>query len=74
MNFEQLASEALHLPDAERAQLIRRLVSSLERDADAFTPDEWLAEAQRRADELDNDPTIAVSAEAVMNKARKLVE
>lgn len=74
MNLQRIEDEALHLPKEERAQLIQRLVSSLESPSEEELRSDWLVEARRRAKELDNGSVQAVSSADVMRKARALVK
>ncbi|WP_416138236.1 addiction module protein [Halomonas sp. HK25] len=74
MDLQQLEDEALHLPKEERARLIQRLVLSLDSpSADELRAD-WLVEARRRAEELDNGSVQAVPGEDVLKKAREQLE
>jgi putative addiction module component (TIGR02574 family) len=59
MSVDQIASEALRLPEKERANLVSRLLRSL--PPVAFDDDEGVAEALRRDAELDADPTQAMT-------------
>jgi putative addiction module component (TIGR02574 family) len=59
MSVEQIAAEALRLPENERAGLASRLLRSL--PPVAFDDDEGVAEALRRDAELDADPTRAMT-------------
>jgi putative addiction module component (TIGR02574 family) len=59
MSADQIASEALRLPEKERASLASRLLQSL--PPVAFDDDEGVAEALRRDAELDADPTQAMT-------------
>jgi hypothetical protein len=59
MRVDQIAAEALRLPEKERAGLALRLLRSL--TPVAFDDDEGVAEALRRDAELDADPTQAMS-------------
>jgi putative addiction module component (TIGR02574 family) len=59
MSVDQIASEALRLPEKERANLASRLLRSL--PPVAFDDDEGVAEALRRDAELDADPTQAMT-------------
>lgn len=74
MDVRQIEDEALHLPKEERAALIQKLVLSL----DTPTPEElrqtWLAEAERRAKELDEGVVQAIPGEEVLRKARTLIK
>jgi len=73
MNAQQLESEALHLPLAERAHLAQKLILSL----DALTDDEieetWLIEAKRRAQEIDNGEVTPIPASETMKKVKALL-
>ena len=59
MSVEQIAAEALLLPEKERAGLAARLLRSL--PPVAFDEDEGVAEALRRDAELDADPSQAMT-------------
>lgn len=74
MNIEKIEDEALHLPKEERALLIQRLVLSLEAPSEEELRSDWLLEARRRADELDNGSVQAVPGDEVMSKARTLIK
>jgi putative addiction module component (TIGR02574 family) len=74
MNLQKIEDEALHLPQKERAQLIQRLVLSLESPSEDELKSDWLLEARRRGEELDNGTVQAVPGEDVMRKARALIK
>lgn len=74
MNHQSIEDEALHLPREKRAQLIQRLVLSLESPSEEELKSDWLLESRRRAEELDNGLIQAVSADDLMKKARALVK
>jgi putative addiction module component (TIGR02574 family) len=74
MNLQKIEDEALHLPKEERAQLVQRLVLSLESPSDQELRSDWLLEARRRAEELDNGSVQAVPSEDVIRKARALIK
>ena len=59
MSVDQTASEALRLPEKERASLASRLLRSL--PPVVFDDDEGVAEALRRDAELDADSTQAMT-------------
>jgi len=68
MDLKTLQEAALRLPAEERAALAQKLLLSIE-DVPAREHDEsWLAEAQRRACELDRGEAQPVSAEAVRGR------
>ncbi|MFA5677981.1 MAG: addiction module protein [Pseudomonas sp.] len=73
MNLQKIEDEALHLTKEERAQLIQRLVLSLEAPSAQELRSDWLLEARRRAEELDSGAVQAVPGEEVMRKARALI-
>ncbi|HBZ95636.1 MULTISPECIES: addiction module protein [unclassified Pseudomonas] len=73
MNLQKIEDEALHLSKKERAQLIQRLVLSLDTPAEDELRSDWLLEAQRRAQELDSGSIQAVPGDEVMKKARALI-
>lgn len=74
MNLQSIEDEALHLPKEQRAQLIQRLVLSLESPSDEELKADWLLEARRRAEELDSGSVQAVPGDEVMKKARALIK
>jgi len=74
MNLQKIEDEALHLPKEERAQLIQRLVLSLESPSEDELRSDWLLEARSRGEELDNGSVQAVAGNDVLRKARALIE
>lgn len=48
LTVEQLETEALNLPEPERARLAERLLRSLERELDPEIEQVWAEEAERR--------------------------
>ena len=66
---ETLTAFALQLPAVERAQLAEALLSSLE-PGEADLDAEWLAEAERRDQELERNPASGRPASAVFAAAR----
>lgn len=73
MDLGKLESEALHLTPKERIELIRRLVLSIDSPSEEELKAEWLAEAQRRAAELDDQSVQTIAGEDVMARARQLL-
>ncbi len=65
-----LESEALRLPPEQRARLAERLISSLESEPDARVEELWLAEAERRLDDLESGRVQGVPADEVIADAR----
>ena len=74
MDLQRIEDDALHLPKEERAQLVQRLVLSLESPSREELRSDWLLEARRRAQELDDGSVQAVPSEDVMRKARALIK
>jgi len=70
---DQLAKEALALPNETRAQLAEQLVESLETDENAKTRGLWIKEAIRRRDEIRSGKVKPVEGEKVLSKVRRLV-
>jgi putative addiction module component (TIGR02574 family) len=50
--FEEIAASALKLPERERVRLAQDLIASLDKDVDPDAEALWLAEAERRLEEL----------------------
>jgi putative addiction module component (TIGR02574 family) len=66
----KLEAKALKLPPEDRARLAERLISSLDREADADSEELWIREAERRLDELESGAVDTVAAERVIENAR----
>lgn len=69
MDFETIEREALHLTPEERARLAQALLLSLDSQDEAEVEAAWLAEARRRAAELDRGEAQPIPAEEVRRKA-----
>lgn len=65
-----IASKALKLSPRERARLAERLISSLDDQADVDAEALWIAEAERRLDELHSGKVKTRSAASVLRRAR----
>jgi putative addiction module component (TIGR02574 family) len=72
MEQKLIEEEALRLPLEARAGLAQKLLLSLESPDEEEIAEEWLAEAQRRARELDEGTAKPIPAEDVRRKARAL--
>jgi putative addiction module component (TIGR02574 family) len=71
--LKQLEAEALELPLAERAQLVRRLIASLDQDAGddpAEVERAWEDEIRRRLAELEAGTAELIPAEQVFAELR----
>jgi putative addiction module component (TIGR02574 family) len=73
MNLKQIENQALDLSEEERAKLAQKLILSLENAKDEDIEKEWLAEARRRAVEIDNGEVQPISAADVRKKAHALL-
>lgn len=73
MKLEEIKNEALHLPEDERAELVQKLLISLDSPDENEIAADWLLEAQHRARELDKGIVQPIPAEEVRRKARALL-
>jgi len=74
MNLKSIETEALQLSEKDRAELVRKLVLSLDQPSDAELENDWLDEAERRAKQLDSSEVRGVPAEEFLKKARALLK
>jgi putative addiction module component (TIGR02574 family) len=73
MNLPEIEREALDLSEEERAELAQKLLLSLDSPSDSEISEDWVAEASRRARELDEGLVQPISAEEVRRKAISLL-
>ncbi|MEW6353359.1 MAG: addiction module protein [Pseudomonadota bacterium] len=73
MKLKQIEAEALHLSEDERAELAQKLLLSLNAPSESQIAEEWLAEAKRRAHELEEGIVQPISAEEVRRKVQALL-
>ncbi|HVF59251.1 MAG TPA: addiction module protein [Thermoanaerobaculia bacterium] len=71
-SLEEVAKEALNLPEESRAELMARLLRSFDQAANAAGPlaDAWLDEAERRDDEMERGVDPGIPAEEVFRRLR----
>jgi putative addiction module component (TIGR02574 family) len=69
---EQLENEAQNLPRDERARLAEALIASLDEEAEIERA--WLAEAERRAAELDSGAVEGIPADQVFAELEELLD
>ena len=74
MDLKQIQDEALHLSGEEKAVLVQKLLLSLDESSPSEIEENWLVEAQRRAEDLDKGIVQPVSAEEVRKKAQSLLK
>lgn len=68
--LEKVRSEALNLPEAERAELAYNLVISLDGTLDADVESAWDAEIVRRLSEIDSGTADLVDREEFRRRLR----
>jgi len=73
MNLEQIEDEVLHLSEEERAELTQKLLLSLDVQTKDEIEEEWLVEARRRAQELNEGIVQPIPAEETRRKAQALL-
>ena len=73
MDPQTVEHEALSLPPEDRARLAQKLLLSLDNLSEKELEHAWLAEADRRARELDRGDVQPISADEVRRKARALL-
>ena len=61
MEQEAVLTEALALPEKGRAEVASKLIESLGAPSRAMSDDEAIAEARRRSEEMDQDPSCSMS-------------
>ena len=68
--LEEVAEEALNLPEESRAELIARLLRSFDQAGSASAPlaEAWLDEAERRDEEMDKGIDPGIPAEEVFRR------
>jgi len=66
----RITDDALSLPAEARAQLVERLLASLNPPIDADVDRAWADEAERRIDRLESGETKLVEGDAVFKRIR----
>ena len=70
VRFEDIVDDAMRLPARDRVRLAQQLISSLDEASDGDVEELWLAEAERRLEELRSGKATGVPAEEAFAKAR----
>lgn len=70
MSIQELEAEALKLDPKSRARLAGKFLASLENLSEEENTRLWAEEAERRAVEMDTQPSISTSATDVFREAR----
>ena len=73
-NFEEIKRSALALDEKRRAELAQQLIISLDEQVDEDIDQAWLAELQRRSDEITSGNVTPVPGEEVHKNARKALQ
>ena len=73
MILKQIEEQALKLSEEERAALAKKLLLSIDTPSQDEIENDWLAEACRRAKELDEGLVQPIPAEEVRRKAEALL-
>lgn len=68
--FADIMATAMKLPERERVRLAQELIASLDEEIEPGVEALWLAEAERRLEELRSGKTKGVPAEEAFAKAR----
>jgi putative addiction module component (TIGR02574 family) len=68
--LEKVRSEALNLPESERAELAHNLVASLDGPADPDAEKAWDAEILRRLSEIDSGTANLIDREEFRRRMR----
>jgi putative addiction module component (TIGR02574 family) len=71
MTVEQIATEALGLPQEDRAELADRLVTSLDATPGGPLEKLWLAEAKRRRDDVRAGRVQPIPGEEALARVRR---
>jgi putative addiction module component (TIGR02574 family) len=74
VDSKSIEKHALGLPAQDRAKLARKLLESLDTLSDAEREQLWLAEASRRAAQIDSGEVELVPGQDVARKARALLK
>jgi putative addiction module component (TIGR02574 family) len=73
MDAKSIEQQALELPTPDRERLARKLLDSLDVLSESEQEQLWLAEAARRAAQVDQGEVELVAGEEVARKARALL-
>ena len=71
ISFEEMAAAAMKLPLRDRVRLAQQLASSLDDRAESDVEELWLAEAERRLEELRTGKAAGIDAAEAFRKARR---
>jgi putative addiction module component (TIGR02574 family) len=70
-SFEEMVAEAMKLPLRDRVRLAQQLASSLDDRVESNVEELWLAEAERRLEELRTGKAAGIDAAEAFARARR---
>ena len=70
-NLDQLTADAMKLPLRDRVQLAQRLVETLDDEVEPNTEALWIAEAERRLEELHSGKFEGIDSDEAFRTARE---
>ncbi len=70
-SFEEMAAEAMKLPLRDRVRLAQQLTTSLDDRVESNVEELWLAEAERRLEELRTGKAAGIDAADAFARARR---
>lgn len=73
-NYKNIEESALKLKEKDRAELAKRLLLSLEDKIDKDIEQAWIDEINRRKKEIESGEVDMISAEKVLDGARKILK
>ena len=73
-SFDEIIADAMNLPLRERVRLAQRLVCSVEEQLNGNVEPLWIAEADRRLEELRTGEVKGIPAADAFRKAREALE
>jgi putative addiction module component (TIGR02574 family) len=73
-DLDQLTADAMKLSLRDRAQLAKRLVSTIDGEVETDTEALWFAEAGRRLEELRSGKVQGIEAESAFRTAREALD
>lgn len=71
VRFDEIASDAMKLPLRDRVRLAQRLVASLDDQIEPGVEALWMAEAERRFEELRSGKVAGIDAAEAFKNARE---
>ena len=73
MDIEQIEAEIMKLEPEARAELARRILANLETSSETDFPGPWVAEAERRLEDLRRGNATEAPAKEVLRRVRSRI-